>query len=611
MTTTGEIALTHQSGKKVRTLPEAFQETARLRPSAVALRTPGNKVAITWREYADRVRKLAAGFAALGVGHGDTVGVLLTNRPEFHLVDTAALHLGAAPFSIYITSSPEQISYLFSNADNKVVVTEQKFLKTIQATQSDVEHVVVVDGEAGEGTLTLDDVMARGSDDFDFEATWRAVRPSDLATVIYTSGTTGPPKGVEITHANLMAEADAIVKLTATTADDRITSYLPHAHIADRMTAHYANLLMGVQVTTVDDPRAIAAALPDTRPTVWLGVPRVWQKLKAGVEAKLAAEESPIKKKLAGWAVDVGIRAAKLRLNGESVPLPLRIQAQLADRLVLGKIRHALGFDQLRHGISGAAAIPIDTLYFFWGLGIPVYEVWGMSENCGGATSNVAGANRVGTVGRPMHGIEVKLAEDGELLLRGAVVMRGYRKQPDKTAEAIDADGWLHTGDIGTIDEDGYVRIVDRKKELIINEAGKNMSPTNIENAMKAASPLIGQVVAIGDNRPYITALVVLDPEAVQAKKDDFGLAELTPSAAAENPKVRDAVTADIREGNKRLSRVEQIKRFVILPQFWEPGGDEITPTMKLKRKPIAEKYAADIEALYSTPAGPAVIDLG
>src|SRR5690606_1906856 len=399
----------------------------------------------------------------------------------------------------------------------------------------------------------------------------------------YTSGSTGRRKGVEITHANLMAEAESIVHLTKVGPDDRITSYLPHAHIADRMTAHYSNLLMGVQVTTVDDPRAIAQALPDTRPTVWLGVPRVWQKLKAGVEAKLAAEESPIKKKLAAWALDVGMKTAKLKLDGKSVPLPLQAQHQLADKLVLSKVRSALGFDQLRHGISSAAAIPEETLYFFWGLGIPVYEVWGMSENCGGATSNVAGANRVGTVGKPMYGIEVSLAEDNELLIRGAVVMRGYRKQPDKTAEAIDSDGWLHTGDIGSIDEDGYVRIVDRKKELIINEAGKNMWPTNIENAMKAASPLTGQVVAIGDNRPYTTALVVLDPEAVQAKKDDFGLTELEPSAVVENEKVRAAVTAAIREGNKKLSRVEQIKRFTIVPQFWEPGGDEITPTMKLK----------------------------
>ncbi|MGH3432757.1 MAG: AMP-dependent synthetase/ligase, partial [Thermocrispum sp.] len=516
----------------------------------------------------------------------------------------------ATPFSIYYTSSPEQISYLFDNAENKVVFTEQKFLKAVQGAGSAVQHTVLVDGTA-EGTITFDELMTRGDDDFDFDAAWQAVEPGDLATLIYTSGTTGPPKGVEISHANLMAEADSIVKLTQITPDDRIISYLPHAHIADRMTSHYANLLMGIQVTTVDDPRAIAAALPDARPTVWLGVPRVWQKLKAGVEAKLAAEESPVKKKLAGWAVGVGVEAARRKLTGQSVPLPLQIQSQLADKLVLGKVRAALGMDQLRHGITGAAAIPEETLYFFWGLGIPVFEVWGMSENCGGATSNTDGANRIGTVGKALHGVEVVLAEDNELLIRGPIVMRGYRKQPEKTAETVDADGWLHTGDIGSIDSDGYVKIVDRKKELIINESGKNMSPTNIENAMKAASPLIGQVVAIGDAKPYIAALVVLDPEVVQAQQDAFGLGDVSPASVADNAKVREAVAAAVKAGNAKLSRVEQIKRFTILPQVWEPGGDEMTPTMKLKRKPIAEKYASDIDGLYTSSAGPAVVDLG
>ncbi|MGH3468129.1 MAG: AMP-dependent synthetase/ligase, partial [Thermocrispum sp.] len=314
---------------------------------------------------------------------------------------------------------------------------------------------------------------------------------------------------------------------------------------------------------------------------------------------------------LAGWAVGVGVEAAKRKLTGQSVPLPLQIQSQLADKLVLGKVRAALGMDQLRHGITGAAAIPEETLYFFWGLGIPVFEVWGMSENCGGATSNTDGANRIGTVGKALHGVEVVLAEDNELLIRGPIVMRGYRKQPEKTAETVDADGWLHTGDIGSIDSDGYVKIVDRKKELIINESGKNMSPTNIENAMKAASPLIGQVVAIGDAKPYIAALVVLDPEVVQAQQDAFGLGDVSPASVADNAKVREAVAAAVKAGNAKLSRVEQIKRFTILPQVWEPGGDEMTPTMKLKRKPIAEKYASDIDGLYTSSAGPAVVDLG
>jgi long-chain acyl-CoA synthetase len=287
------------------------------------------------------------------------------------------------------------------------------------------------------------------------------------------------------------------------------------------------------------------------------------------------------------------------------------VQHKIADALVLSKVRAAVGFDELRHGITGAAAIPVETLEFFWGLGIPVYEVWGMSENCGGATSNYPGSNKVGTVGKPLTGVEIKLAEDDELLIRGNVVMRGYRKQPDKTAETIDSDGWLHTGDIGSIDSEGFVKIVDRKKELIINEAGKNMSPTNIENAMKAASPLIGQVVAIGDAKPYIAALIVLDPEVVEAQKDKLGLADISPSSVAESDAVKQAVSAAVKAGNAKLSRVEQIKRFTILPQIWEPGGEEMTPTMKLKRKPIAEKYASDIDGLYSKSAPPAVVDLG
>jgi long-chain acyl-CoA synthetase len=610
MTEAAEITLTHASGKKVRTLPEAFQETAKLNPGAVAIRTTGDKQTVTWRQYAEQVPKIAAGLAALGVKRGDTVGVMMTNRPEFCLIDTAALHLGAAPFSIYNTSSPEQINYVFSNAENKVVVTEQAFLKSVQSANADsIEHIVCLDG--GEGTITLDELIAKGADDFDFEATWRAVEPSDLATLIYTSGTTGPPKGVEITHANLVAEAQAIIDLTKITGEDRITSYLPHAHIADRMTAQYANILLGVQLTTVPDPRKIAEALPDARPTVWLGVPRVWQKIKAGIEAKLAAEESPVKKKLAGWAIDTGKQVARRTLAGQDVPLPLKVQHKLADALVLSKVRAAVGFDELRHGITGAAAIPVETLEFFWGLGIPVYEVWGMSENCGGATSNYPGSNKVGTVGKPLTGVEIKLAEDNELLIRGNVVMRGYRKQPDKTAEAIDSDGWLHTGDIGSIDSEGFVKIVDRKKELIINEAGKNMSPTNIENAMKAASPLIGQVVAIGDAKPYIAALIVLDPEVVESQKDKLGLADTSPSSVAESDAVKQAVSAAVKAGNAKLSRVEQIKRFTILPQVWEPGGEEMTPTMKLKRKPIAEKYASDIDGLYSKSAPPAVVDLG
>jgi long-chain acyl-CoA synthetase len=600
----------HQSGVPVSTLPQAFQETAALEPDATAIRTVGNEVVITWRQYADRVRKIAKGLAALGVERGQTVGLLLRNRPEFHLADTAIMHVGAIPFSIYNTSAPEQIRYLFDNAENKVVVTEKDFLPAVRAAGTDLSHVIVVDADI-DGCLTLERLESLGETvDFDFDSAWRAVRPDDVATLIYTSGTTGPPKGVELTHTNVIAEFSAIADLIDMQPNDRITSYLPHAHIADRVSGHYANMVLGVQLTDVADPSAIAQALPDARPTAWLGVPRVWHKIKAGIETKLDTEATGIKRRLALWAIGTGVRAARQTLAGKPVSSSLAFRRAIADRLVLAKLREALGLDQLRWGVTGAAPIPVETLEFFWGLGIPVYEVWGMSENTGGATANGPGANKVGSVGKALPGVEISVAADGELLVRGPVVMRSYRNQPQKTAEAIDPDGWLHTGDIGTIDEQGFVSIVDRKKDLIINEAGKNLSPTNIEMAIQAASPLIGQVAAFGDARPYVTALIVLDPDAAAAHAAALGMPDPSAVAFAQRGEAREVLTAAVREGNAKLSRVEQIKRFLIVGTPWEPGGDELTPTMKLKRRPIAEKYSAEIDKLYSKTPGPDVINL-
>ncbi len=458
--------------------------------------------------------------------------------------------------------------------------------------------------------MTLEHLESLGTQaDFDFDAAWRAVQPDDVATLIYTSGTTGPPKGVELTHANLMAAFSAIVDLIDMQPNDRITSYLPHAHIADRVSSHYANIVLGVQVTDVADPRAIAEALPDVRPTTFLGVPRVWNKIKAGIETKLGTEATGIKRLLALWAINTGIKAARLTLAGKPVPSSLAFRHNIADRLVLSKLRHALGLEQMRWGVIGAAPTPVETIEFVWGLGIPVYEVWGMSESVGCGTSNRPGATKVGSVGQALSGVEISTAGDGELLVRGPVVMRGYRHQPEKTIEAIDLDGWLHTGDIGTIDEQGFVTIVDRKKELFINEAGKNLSPANIEMAIQATSALIDQVVSFGDARPYVTALVVLDSEAVAAQAAALGIPDPSVAAFAQHPEARDRLTAAVLEGNAKLSRVEQIKRFLIVGTPWEPGGDELTPTMKLKRKPIAEKYAAEIDKLYAETPGPDVIN--
>ncbi|MFE3000336.1 AMP-dependent synthetase/ligase [Nocardia sp. NPDC059246] len=607
---TTDIGYAHASGKTVHTIPQAFQETLTLRPGQVALRTVGGTQQITWREYGERVRAIAAGLAGLGVGRGDTVGIMLTNRPEFNLVDTAALHVGATPFSIYNTSSAEQIAHLFTNAENKVVITEPAFLDVVRGAGVELEHIVLVEGSAA-GTLTLAEVEAAPKADFDFDAAWQAVQPDDVATLIYTSGTTGPSKGVELTHANVVAQIVGLVEGPLTVGlDDRSVSYLPAAHVADRISGHCANLFTGVQMTCVPDPREIAAALPDARPTAFFGVPRVWQKIKAGIDAKLATEASPVKKALANWALGVGAQAARADLAGNGRGPLLDVQHKLAEALVLSKLRHALGFDELRVAASGAAAIPPETLEYLLGLGFTVTEVWGMSETSGVGTYTPPAKPKPGTVGVPLRGLEIRLGEDGELLVRGGIVTHGYRKMPDKTADAIDGDGWLHTGDVATIDGDGYVSIVDRKKELIINEAGKNLSPTNIENTVKAVSSLVGQVVAIGDAKPFISALIVLDPDTAVVRAKALGTPDAELKTLAVHPEIVAEIKAAVAEANAKLSRVEQIKRFTILDLGWEPGGDELTPTLKLKRNPIAAKYATEIAALYLTPPPEGVINM-
>jgi len=581
-----------------RTLPAAFQATAAIDPAAVALRTVGGEQSLTWGQYADQVRILAAGLASLGVVRGDTVALMMANRVEFYPVDIAAQHLGATSFSVYNTLSSEQLQYVFSNAGTKVVVAEKQYAATIRGSGVPIEHLVVLDGEA-DGAITLDELFERGrsSSEFDFDAAWRAVESDDVATLVYTSGTTGNPKGVESTHANLLFEGAAVCEVLPVEFGDRITSYLPSAHMADRFTALYLQEIAGTQITVVPDIKLIGAALPDCRPTIWGAVPRVWEKLKLAVEHAVSAEPDEQRRQGMQWALGVAAKKATLALAGEPIPAELAAEYAQADELVLSKLRAKLGFDQLRWAISGAAPIPAETLAFFGGLGVPISEIWGMSETSCIASAVPPADHRLGTVGKILPGMEAEVADDGELLVRGPLVMKGYRGEPEKTAEAVDADGWLHTGDVVTVD-DGYITIVDRKKELIITEAGKNISPANIENAIKAASPLLGGVVTIGDARPFVTALLTLDADAAAAYAAQHAL-DADPKVLAEAPELVAAIQAGVAAGNARLSRVEQIKRFVILPTFWEPGGDELTLTMKLKRKPIAAKYATEIARLY------------
>ncbi|OBF47873.1 AMP-dependent synthetase [Mycobacterium sp. 852002-50816_SCH5313054-b] len=588
------------------TLCEAFQRTAAIAPGAVALRTPGDTQTLTWRELAERVRQAAAGLAGLGVGRGDTVSLMMANRIEFYPVEIGAQHLGAASFSVYNTLPAEQLTYLFGNAGTKVAICEEQYVNRIRASGAPIEHIVCIDGSPP-GTISLDDLYAAAHPVFDFESTWRAVEPDDILTLIYTSGTTGSPKGVEMTHANLLFEGCALDAVLPMKFGDRVTSFLPTAHIADRVMGLYGLEIFGSQVTVVSDARAIAAALPDVRPTVWGAVPRVWEKLKAGIEFAVSHEADETKRQALRWAMSVAARRADALLAGEPMPEQLAAEWDQADELVLSKLRERLGFGELRWAVSGAAPIPKETLAFFLGIGIPIAEVWGMSElSCVASVSHPSDA-RLGTVGKLLPGLEGRTAEDGEFLVRGPLVMKGYRREPAKTAEAIDADGWLHTGDILEVDDEGYLKVVDRKKELIINAAGKNMSPANIENTILAACPMVGVMMTIGDGRPYNAALLVFDAESVGPYAAQHGLADESPAALAAHPEVIARIAAGVAEGNAKLSRVEQIKRFRILPTVWEPGGDEITLTMKLKRKPIMTKYAGEIEELYAADPHPDV----
>ena len=581
------------------TLCEAFQVTAAENAERVALRTPDAKVELTFAEMVERVRNIATGLHELGARRGDTVGLMLLNRPEFNLCDCAAMHLGATPFSIYNTCSPEQVAYLFANAANKIVITELQFLETIRAAGVPLEHVICVDG-LSEGTLALEDLESRESPGFDFEATWRAVTGEDLITICYTSGTTGPPKGVELTHANVLAECRAASALISVGPEDRLVSYLPHAHMADRYSSYYSSMLYGSQVTVIADLREVAAALPDVRPTTFGSVPRVWEKIKAGLEAAIAADKDSDRKQAARWAVEVGLRRVRVEQAGEQPAAELLAEYARADALVLSKLRERLGLADAKMVYVGAAPTPLDVLEFFYAIGLPICELWGMSELTCVGTCNPRERPKIGTVGIPVPGLQVRIADDGELLCRGPILMRGYRSDPERTAEAIDRDGWLHTGDIAEMDEDGYVKIVDRKKELIINAAGKNMSPANIEAHIKSSSSLIGQAIAIGDRRPYNVALIVLDPDGAGVWAAEHGLSDPRPEVLAQDPGVQAEVAQGVERANTHLSRVEQIKRFAILPRDWLPGGEELTATMKLKRKPIAEKYSAEIVALYA-----------
>jgi long-subunit acyl-CoA synthetase (AMP-forming) len=562
------------------TVPSRFLQTVRARPDAVALRAKDGEGwrEMTFAEYADAAGRVAGGLQELGVGRGDRVVLMMRNRPEFYVADMGALLVGATPISIYNSSAPEQVQYLAGHCEAKAAIVEdvgflERFLK-VRSELPALEHIVVMEdpeGVAPDDVGSWDALLASRPVDLDGAST--VAQPSDLATVIYTSGTTGPPKGVMLDHANIVWTAESLRMTLAHVAAEgrRLVSYLPMAHIAERMTSHYQQALLGYEVTTCPEASEIAAYLSQVRPEIFFGVPRIWEKVYAAVQVVVSSD--PKQKEAFGRALETG------------------------DDTVLRPVRELLGFDQTITAISGAAPIPLEIFQFFCSLGVPLAEIYGLSE-CSGPMTFDAVEIRPGTVGRALPGCEVKLAEDGEVICRGGNVFRGYLNDPAKTADALDADGWLHSGDIGEIDDDGYLKIVDRKKELIITAGGKNISPANLEAALKSF-PLIGQACVIGDGRPFVSALLVLDPEVAPAWAKQRGIDGASLAELAEHPDMRTEIEQSVADANKRFSNVERVKKFALLGEEWLPDSEELTPTMKLKRRGIHTKYADVIDELY------------
>ena len=583
--------------EQMRTVLDGLVRHLDTHPDAVALRSiapgTGDEVAWTWRDYSERASRFAGGLRSLGVGKGDRVVIMLRNRLEFHVADLGALLVGATPISIYNSSSPDQISYLVSHCEGVVAVTEDgDFADRLLAADTPTLRTVVVVGNAPEGTVPYDDVAA--GEPVDVARAAEETDPLQLLTVIYTSGTTGPPKGVMLDHTNVLAAYKGLVHFMPDVdpGAQRVVSYLPMAHIAERNVGYYNHLLWGGEVVPCPDINQLSAYLVAVRPTLLFGPPRIWEKLAAGIQAAVAARSPEDQERFAD-ALAIGRKVQTLKARGEPLPPELAEQWDFIEDVAFRPLRAMVGLDECQIAFSGAAPIPAEVIDFLRDLGLAMSEVYGMSENTGGMTWEPY-LVKSGRVGRAYPETEVITGDDGEVLCRGAIVFKGYLNDPDRTREALDEDGWLHTGDIGEFDEDGYLKIVDRKKELLITAGGKNISPANIEAALKTI-PLIGQAMAVGDARPYLVAVLTLDPDAVGARFPGRSVAEV-----ASDPSVIEEIARDVAETNRRFSNVEHIRRFVVASDEWLPDSDTLTPTMKLKRRGVLGRYTAEIEAMYA-----------
>ena len=566
---------------------------------------------LTWSQARQRVLETATGFAALGLAPGERVALMLPNRSEHVLADLGAVHAGGLGVTLYATLAPEQIAYVAADCDARIAVldgaAELARWQPILEQLPGITKVIVRDRAAcpaGDRYMAWADFAALGRERFAAEpgeitARVAAVRPGDPLALLYTSGTTGNPKGVLLTHRNILYELAAVETAGIVVPRVRWVSYLPLAHIAERMFSIYAPIHAVGHVHFCPDAAQLVRVIGQVRPTAFFGVPRVWEKIRAGIQALLTAEQDEGKRAAVAQAMETGRRYVQSCQYGLTTSPDLAARFRAADEQVLGPIRSLLGLGEAVSVYSAAAPLPPDVAAFFAGLGMKILDVYGMTETTGAFTANTPAAFKLGTVGRPAAGMEVRISGDGEILVRGPLTTPGYHGRPDLTGALIDAAGWLRTGDIGTIDTDGFVSVTDRKKELIITAGGENIAPAAVENAL-VAHPLIGQALAYGDRRPYVVALLTLDGEAAPAWARARGITAGSLAALASDPQVLAEVAAGVAAANEQLARVQQVKRWRLLPVEWTAETEELTPTLKLKRRVVHAKYADVIDSLYA-----------
>jgi long-chain acyl-CoA synthetase len=594
-----------------KTVLSNFEETCREIPDAPAHRwkdAAGQWQTRTWAEYRYEVRKAASGLKALGFRPGEFAVIMARNRPEHLVADLGVLHARGTPVSLYNTLAPEQVQYIAAHCDAVVAFVEDAgFLAKFEAVRSQLprlRQIVVINPDGvsvGDSVISWSSFMERG-ESFDRQSPdafeeWRKVTPDDLATLVYTSGTTGPPKGVMEAHSNVCWMAESIDVYLDAMRGNRHISYLPFAHVFERYVGHYGAMKQQTIVSFCPDTAQLFAYALEVRPTQMIGVPRVWEKLQAGLMSGIQANPDEQQRSAILGAIEVGRQLVKYQQERKEPPAELLAAADRA-RPVWMAIRSKVGLQDIEYAITGAAPINPEVIEFFQALGVRLWEGWGMTECTVGASYNPHDRIKNGTVGVADPGVEMKIAEDGEVLLRGGNLMKGYYKEPEKTAETIDADGWLHTGDVGEIDSEGYLKIIDRKKELIITAGGKNISPANLEALLKQ-HPLIGQAAVIGDRRPYLSALIVLDPEVAPVWARKAGISFTSVGDLASDPAVHAEIQKAVDETNSHVSNVEGVKRFTIIPNDWTAETEELTPTLKLKRRVISQKYADQIEDMY------------